>query len=274
MRRGVALRRRRRLRTAGVQAVGVLAAAGLGLLVPGLSVGATVESPRVIELLVAVGASFVPVIAIIYSLLFLVLQFRSAAFTPRLNLFRDSPIVWRAFSFFTGVMVFCFATAFAIGKAPRTTLLVPIIVVVLVLVAIAVFCALQASAFRSIQLASTWWRSRAATLQAIDCRCAERADVIIELCVRPGQVIPEDGRIALVRGDREVPAPELLKRRRLRDGRRGRDHRDRLLLPAGPAARGPLLTEPHRDRIRRTRRSAPGTRRASATARPAVTRTR
>jgi hypothetical protein len=166
MRRGVALRRRRRLRTAVVQAVGVLAAAGLGLLVPGLSVGATVESPRVIELLVAVGASFVPVIAIIYSLLFLVLQFRSAAFTPRLNLFRDSPIVWRAFSFFTGVMVFCFATAFAIGKAPRTTLLVPIIVVVLVLVAIAVFCALQASAFRSIQLASTWWRSRAAAARS------------------------------------------------------------------------------------------------------------
>jgi len=42
MRRGVALRRRRRLRTAVVQAVGVLAAAGLGLLVPGLSVGAAV----------------------------------------------------------------------------------------------------------------------------------------------------------------------------------------------------------------------------------------
>jgi len=251
MRRGAALRRGRRLRSALVQAVGVAAAAALGLLVPGISAGATVESPRVVELLVAVGASFVPFIAIIYSLLFLVVQFSSTAFTPRLNLFRDSPIVWRAFSFFTSVIVFCFTTAFAIGKAPQTTVLVPIIVVVLVLMAIAVFRALQASAFRSIQLASTLsevarrgrrvvddvypdqtteapagsgrapaagevrWPARAATLQAIDVpalvRCAERADVVIELCVQPGQVIPEHGRVALVHGDGEVPAHELLR---------------------------------------------------------------
>jgi hypothetical protein len=37
-------------------------------------VGATVESGRAVELLVAVGAAFVPFIAIIYSLLFLVVQ--------------------------------------------------------------------------------------------------------------------------------------------------------------------------------------------------------
>jgi uncharacterized membrane protein len=94
-RRGAALRRRRRLRTALVQAIYILSAVGLGLLVPHISVGATVESRRVSEMLVAVGAAFVPFIAIIYSLLFLVVQFSSTEFTPRLNLFRDSPIVWQ-----------------------------------------------------------------------------------------------------------------------------------------------------------------------------------
>jgi hypothetical protein len=165
---------------------------------------------RVIELLVAVGAAILPFIAIIYSLLFLVVQFSSTAFTPRLNLFRDSPIVWRAFSFFTSVIVFCFTTAFAIGKSSRTSVLVPIIAMVLVLVAIAVFRAVQASAFKSIQLASTLsevarrgrevvddvypdqatecpagsgrpaaaevrWPGRAATLQAIDVPALVRA---------------------------------------------------------------------------------------------------
>jgi uncharacterized membrane protein len=251
-RRGVTLRRRRRLRTAVVQAIYVLAAVGLGLLVPAISVGATVESRRVIELLVAVGAAFVPFIAIIYSLLFLVVQFSSTTFTPRLNLFRDSPIVWHAFSFFTSVIVFSFTAAFAIGKEAQTTVAVPIIVTVLVLTAIVVFRVLQASAFRSIQLASMLsavaqrgreviddiypeqtndgpaapglpapaagdvrWPARAVTLQAIDVptlvRCAEHADVVIELCVQPGQVIPEHGRVALVHGDGEVPAHELVR---------------------------------------------------------------
>ena len=252
MRRAAALRRKRRLRVTVAQAVYVLAAVGLGLLVPSISVGATVESRRVIELLVAVGAAFVPFIAIIYSLLFLVVQFSSTTFTPRLNLFRDSPIVWHAFSFFTSVIVFSFTTAFAIGKEAQTTLVAPIVVTVLVLVAMVVFRALQSSAFQSIQLASTLaavarrgrevvddvypepatqdpaapgqpgavagevrWPARAVTIQAIDVpalvRCAERAGVVIELCVQPGQVIPQQGRVALVHGDGKVAADELLR---------------------------------------------------------------
>jgi uncharacterized membrane protein len=239
------------VRTVLVNAAYILAAIGLGLVVPQISVGATVESRRVTELLVAVGAAFVPFIAIIYSLLFLVVQFSSTAFTPRLNFFRDSPIVWHAFSFFTSVIVFAFTAAFAIGKDPQTTVLVPIIATLLVLVAIAVFRSLQASAFSSIQLASTLsavarrgteviddiypnhiaeaaatpdpppagtrevrWPTAAATLQAIDRPAlvyyAERANVVIELCVRTGQVIPKQGRVALTHGDGEVAAHDLV----------------------------------------------------------------
>jgi uncharacterized membrane protein len=252
MRQGAAFRRRRRLRTALVQAIYIFAGVGLGLLVPAISVGATVESRRVTELLVAVGAAFVPFIAIIYSLLFLVVQFSSTTFTPRLNLFRDSPIVWHAFSFFTSVIVFAFTAAFAIGKDTQTTILVPIITTVVILVAIGVFRSLQGSAFRSIQLAWTLsavarrgsevvedvypdhttevpaapgrrpavagevrWPAHAATLQVIDVpalvRCAERADVVIELCVQPGEVIPEHGCVALIHGDGEVSTHELVR---------------------------------------------------------------
>jgi uncharacterized membrane protein len=236
-----------------VQVVYILGALGLGLLIPSIGVGATIESRRATEMLVAVGVAFVPFIGIIYSLLFLVVQFGTTTFTPRLNLFRDSPIVWHGFSFFTSVIVFAFTAALAIGKDEQTTLLVPIAVMVLVVVAIAVFRALQSSAFRSIQLASTLaavarrgrqvvdgmypdpigaevapdrsvasrtgglevlWPSHAATLQVIDVRrllsAAERADGVIELCVSPGDLIPEQSRVAVIHGGDESAEQDVI----------------------------------------------------------------
>jgi uncharacterized membrane protein len=251
LRMGAALRGRRRLRTGAIQAAYILTAVGLGLTVPNIPVGLTVESRPVTEMLIAVGASFVPFLGITYSLLFLVVQFGSTAFTPRLNLFRDSAIVWHGFSYFTAVIVFSFTAAFAVGKDEETTALIPVVVTLIIVVALGVFKSLQASAFRSIQLASTLdavtrrgqdvvdgvypdetpeppaaanghqvmegevlWPGPAATLQAIDVpalvRCAERIDVVIELCVRPGEVIPERGRLAVVHGAGEMAADELL----------------------------------------------------------------
>jgi uncharacterized membrane protein len=249
---GAALRGRRRLRIGTIQGIYVLGALGVGLIVPHIPVGFKVESSRATEMLIAVGASFVPFLGITYSLLFLVVQFGSTAFTPRLNLFRDSPIVWHGFSFFTAVIVFAFTAAFAVGKEEQTTALIPAMVMVIVVAAIGVFRSLQSSAFRSIQLASTLaavtqrgrqvvdgvypdetpditaatnrpqvvegevlWPHPAATLQAIDVlalvRSAERMDVVIELCVRPGEVIPERGRVAVVHGAGEAAADELLR---------------------------------------------------------------
>lgn len=152
---GRALRGRRRLRAGIVQLIYVLAAFALGLVVPRIPVGFTVASGRAIDSLLAVGAGIVTFIGIVYSLLFLVVQFGSTAFTPRLNLFRDSPIVWHAFGFFTGVLVFSFTAAFSIGKDDQTSGLVPIALLVGLVATIAVFRALQAGAFKSVQLAST-----------------------------------------------------------------------------------------------------------------------
>jgi uncharacterized membrane protein len=151
---GPALRHGRRLRAGIVQLVYVAAGLALGVTIPRIAVGISVPTTRATEMLVAVGAGFVPFIGIVYSMLFLVVQFGSTTFTPRLNLFRDDPIVWHAFSFFTAVIVFAFTAVFEIGAASDTTVLVPIVLGIAVLVAIALLRSLQAAAFRSIQLAS------------------------------------------------------------------------------------------------------------------------
>jgi uncharacterized membrane protein len=151
---GSALLKRRRLRAGIVQLVYIAGGVALGVIVPRVSVGSPVPTSRATEMLVAVGGGFVPFIGIVYSMLFLVVQFGSTTFTPRLNLFRDDPIVWHAFSFFTAVIVFAFTAAFEIGFASHTTLLVPIVVGIAVLVAIGLLRSLQTAAFRSIQLAS------------------------------------------------------------------------------------------------------------------------
>jgi uncharacterized membrane protein len=58
------------------------------------------------------------------------------------------------------------------------------------------------------------WPARAATLQTIDVpalvRCAERSDVLIELCVHPGEVIPEHGRVAVIHGDGELAEHDVI----------------------------------------------------------------
>lgn len=256
MRLGAALLRNRRLRTRLVQSAYIIGAVGFGLLVPQLSIGATIDTRSVREMLVAVGAAFVPFIGIIYSLLFLVVQFGTTTFTPRLNLFRDSPIVWHGFSFYTSVIVFVFTAALAIGKDDQTTLLLPIVVIVLILVAIGVFRTLQGAAFTSIQLAATLaavsrrgrevlddvypdplidtspdpgdpsdgpptgghevlWPGHPVTLQAINVprlvSVAERLDAVIEVCVWPGDMIPEQGRLGVIHGGDEAAGRELVR---------------------------------------------------------------
>ena len=105
-------------------------------------------------MLIAVGAGTVTFIGIVFSLLFLVVQFASTTFTPRLNLFRDDPIVWRAFAFYTAVVVYSLTAALVIGQDEKTSAVVPIVAFVAILAAIIVYRRLQMGAFKSIQLAS------------------------------------------------------------------------------------------------------------------------
>jgi uncharacterized membrane protein len=150
-----ALRRRRRLRAGIVQLVAVAIAIALAFGAPHIGVGFEIPTNRAIELLIAVGATTITFMGIVFSLLFLVVQFGSTAFTPRLNLFRDAPIVWRTFALYTAVVVYSFTATLVIGRDEHTTGAVPIVAFTGVLGSLILYRRLQLSAFRSIQLAST-----------------------------------------------------------------------------------------------------------------------
>ena len=150
-----ALRRRRRLRAEVVQLLAIAVAVGLAVLAPHVWIGFAIPTGRAIEMLISIGAGTVTFIGVVFSLLFLVVQFGSTTFTPRLNLFRDAPIVWRASALYAGVVVYSFTAVLVIGRDEETSGLVPIIGFVGILASLVAFRQLQAGAFRSIQLAST-----------------------------------------------------------------------------------------------------------------------
>ena len=148
-------RPRRRLRAGLVQLLCALAGLGLGLLLPRITLDATVASSRLTDALVAVGFGVLGLVTVIFSLLFLVVQWAFTSLSPRLNLFRDDPIVWRTFAFAVGVFVFSVTTALVIGDQQKVSVIVPAAEIVAVLAAIALIRTLQVKAFASIQLAPT-----------------------------------------------------------------------------------------------------------------------
>jgi uncharacterized membrane protein len=138
-----------------VQLLFALAGLGLGLLLPRITAAPTVASTRVTDALVGVGFGVLGLVSIIFSLLFLVVQWAFSSLSPRLNLFRDDPIVWRTFGLAVGVFVFSVTAALVIGNDPKVSVIVPAAEVAGVLAALALIRALQVKAFASIQLAPT-----------------------------------------------------------------------------------------------------------------------
>jgi hypothetical protein len=113
-----------------------------------------VASGRVSDSLVAVGFGILGLASIIYSLLYLVAQWAFGSLSPRLNLFRDDPIVWRAYGLAIGVFVFSLTAALAIGDDPEVSVVLPVVEMVGVLAVVALIRILLVRAFASIQLAS------------------------------------------------------------------------------------------------------------------------
>ena len=148
-------RPRRQLRAGLVQLLFAVAGLGLGLLLPRITAAPTVASTRVIETLIGVGFGVLGLVSIIFSLLFLVVQWAFSSLSPRLNLFRDDPIVWRTFGLAIGVFVFSVTAALVIGNDPKVSVIVPVAETVAVLAALTLIRALQVRAFASIQLAPT-----------------------------------------------------------------------------------------------------------------------
>jgi uncharacterized membrane protein len=153
--RGRLARPRRRVRAGLVQLLFALVGLVLGLLLPRLSFESTVVSTRVTEALITIGFAVLGLVSVIFSLLFLVVQWAFGSLSPRLNLFRDDPIVWRTFGFAVGVFVYSVTATLAIGDRQKVSVIVPAAEVVAVLAAVALIRTLQVKAFESIQLAPT-----------------------------------------------------------------------------------------------------------------------
>ncbi|MFD3532212.1 DUF2254 family protein [Streptomyces sp. NPDC058664] len=125
---------------------------GLGLLAPLITAGPRADAGRVVNVLFTLGFGVISLVSIIYSVLFLVVQFSASTFSPRLGLFRQEPIVWRTFALTIGVFVFCVTSGLAIGSRKDVSVLVPGAAMVLALVALGMMRTLQMKAFDSIQL--------------------------------------------------------------------------------------------------------------------------
>ncbi|MCU0971283.1 MAG: DUF2254 domain-containing protein [Gammaproteobacteria bacterium] len=159
---GRTLRRHRRLRVNLTQLAYVVGGIALGLALPRIPVGFTVPRAETTQMLFAVGAGLLGFLAIAFSLAFLVVQFGSTTYTPRLNLFYTSPRIWHGFGFITGVLVFAFAAAYSETFVPasggesgeRMSGLVPIVMIALLMGAIVVYRSLQMRAFGSVELSS------------------------------------------------------------------------------------------------------------------------
>jgi uncharacterized membrane protein len=150
------------LRIGLIQLAYVVAGIALGLALPHVPIGFTVPRAETTQMLFAVGAGLLSFLAIAFSLAFLVVQFGSTTYTPRLNLFYTSPRIWHGFAFITGVLVFAFAAAYsetfvsASGSEASTEMsgLVPIVAIALLMGAIVVYRNLQMRAFGSVELGS------------------------------------------------------------------------------------------------------------------------
>ena len=136
-------RPRRRLRAGLVQLLCVLAGLGLGLLLPRISTGSSVASTRVTEALVTIGFGTLGLVSVIFSLLFLVVQWAFGSLSPRLNLFRDDPVAWRTFGVALGVFVFSVTSALVIANDQQVSVVVPAVEVAAVLLTVALMRVLQ-----------------------------------------------------------------------------------------------------------------------------------
>jgi uncharacterized membrane protein len=146
------LGRRRRLRAGLVEVAYVAGGLLAAMLIPAIQAGPMVDAARSANLLTAVAGGVIPLVAVVFSLLFLTVQFASTTLSPRLNLFRDTPLVWHAFGFFIGVFVFAATAALRTSSRPEVSALVPATAIALTLAAMAVARQLQTRAYRSLQM--------------------------------------------------------------------------------------------------------------------------
>lgn len=146
----------RRLPAAVVQVVYIVAGAAVGLILPTIDLGPTSAPESVSGLVLGIAGGFISFIALVFSLLFLVVQYGNTAVSPRLTLFRDAPIVGHSFGMFLGVFAYATAAGIQVGtRDDDVSILVPLLAIALVIVALWMSRSLQMRALHQLQFPAT-----------------------------------------------------------------------------------------------------------------------
>ncbi|MER5207743.1 DUF2254 family protein [Streptomyces sp. NPDC002825] len=147
------VRPRRALRAGSAQVVAAAVGLALGLVLPGIDGGYQVSALRAVDVLKVIGVGVLSVTTLVFSLLFLVVQWAAGNFSHRLVLFRTDPVVWRVFALVVGLLVFSATATLAVGSRRTVSVAVPTSALLLTGVALVLVRRLQLNALRSIQLA-------------------------------------------------------------------------------------------------------------------------
>ena len=142
----------RRARAGLTQTIGVLLGAGAAIGLTRIEVGPQVSTSSVATVLIGLGGAVFGTLAVIFSLLFLVVQWVASTFTPRLTLFRDAPIVWRTAAVAMSVIVFCITAILASGGRDTMSASVPLVAVVGTLAVLVLLRVVLANALAATQV--------------------------------------------------------------------------------------------------------------------------
>jgi uncharacterized membrane protein len=132
-----------------------LGGAGLALALVAVRAGPTIPVDRAVNALSAIGFGVLSLISILFSLLFLVVQWVFTALSPRLSTFVDDPSVWRTFGVSIGVFTYSVTATLAVAARERVSVFVPLVELVSALAVVVMMRALQIKGFNTVQLGTT-----------------------------------------------------------------------------------------------------------------------
>ena len=142
----------RRARAGLTQTIGVLFGAGAAIGLMHIGAAPQISTSSVATVLIGLSGAVFGTLAVIFSLLFLVVQWVATTFTPRLTLFRDAPIVWRTAAVAMSVIVFCITAILASGSRDTMSASVPLVAVVGTLAVLVLLRVVLANALAATQI--------------------------------------------------------------------------------------------------------------------------
>ncbi|WP_220188243.1 DUF2254 family protein, partial [Pseudonocardia pini] len=116
--------------------------------------GPRAETAQAVTLLQTAGFGALGLVSLVFSLLFLVMQWVSSAYSPRLILFRRSPLLGWTIASAVGLFGYSITATLGAGSRPTVSLLVPALAGLGTLAVITLIWLVQVHALRWVQVSS------------------------------------------------------------------------------------------------------------------------